>query len=49
MTWAYATLLLLVAAPVVLWPLVSRREPRTEPELRPDPRIAAEADELDGQ
>ena len=47
MTFVYATVLLLAAAPFVLWPLVRRAEPRREAEPAPDPRIAIEEEELD--
>ncbi len=51
MIWLAATALLLVAAPFILWPLLTHWTPEPEPAVEPEPdetrRLALEELELD--
>ena len=51
MTWVVATLLLLAAAPFVLWPLIRHWQPEPEPAAAPErearERRRSELEELD--
>jgi cytochrome c-type biogenesis protein CcmI len=40
MTWLLATLVVVAAAPVVLWPLIRHWQPDADPEAPADPREA---------